>query len=89
MDKASLADGPMLFVCAETDSMFTLELREAWEKNLVERGLPATFLVYPGVEHGFAARLDGSENGIKQRLRALSDSVSFFRSHDQAGQLVS
>ena len=78
-DRVGMARVPLLFNCAETDHSFGPELRQKWETTLKERMLPAKFIVYPGVEHGFAARLDGTANGLQQRQAALTESIAFLK----------
>jgi len=70
---------PLLFLCAETDFAFTPEIRQHWEKALKERGSPARFIDFPGTQHGFAVRDDGSPNGVLQRQRALQETIAFFK----------
>jgi dienelactone hydrolase len=78
-DKISMVTVPMLFNCADSDHSFGPELRQKWEARLKERMLPAKFIVYPGVEHGFVARLDGTANGLQQRQAALTNSIAFLK----------
>jgi dienelactone hydrolase len=72
-------NAPLLFNCAETDSMFPPELRSHWETTLKEKMVPAKFVGYPGTDHGFAVRDDGTPAGVAARQRALQETVSFLK----------
>ena len=50
---------PVQFNCAEHDEFFSDNTRHEWEKILIERGVDAQFILYPGTEHGFATRSRG------------------------------
>ena len=78
-DNVSQLTAPALFVCAENDGAFTPEIRAHWEKTQKEKMVPAKFIDYPGTQHGFAVRDDGSPNGVQQRQAALQDSITFFK----------
>jgi len=69
---------PILFNCAETDSMFGPQLRAAMTEAFKERKFPAEFIDYPGTQHGFAVRGDGSEHTEAAKLKAQQDSIKFF-----------
>lgn len=77
-EEAAQIKRPILFLCAENDNLFTPELRQAFEKELTENGL-GTFLDYPGTNHGFLVRPDGSEQATQQRDKAVQDAIQFFK----------
>ncbi|KAH7886375.1 dienelactone hydrolase [Phlebopus sp. FC_14] len=49
---------PTLFSCAETDPMFSPEVRRRTEDILVEKKATYYFQIFSGVSHGFAVRCD-------------------------------
>jgi len=71
---------PFLFLCAEEDQMFPLELQETAKKIMAEKkeasGLESKFVFYPGTKHGFAVR------GV------MSDEVSVKAAEDAVKQAV-
>ena len=77
VDEAEKIKRPILFLCAENDSLFTADLRGHFEKVLTENGL-GKFLTYPRTTHGFISRPDGSEQIEKQRKKAIDDAIQFF-----------
>jgi len=81
VDLASSFNSPILFNCAEKDGAFTPELRAQWQKTLKERGVDAKFIDYPGTEHGFCVRTDGSEALEKAKKKAAENTRDFFLSH--------
>ena len=70
---------PALFLCAENDAVFPPATRGAAEAALRGRAAgPARFIVYPGTQHGFAAR--GNEGNAAERKAmdaAFADTVAF------------
>jgi dienelactone hydrolase len=81
IELADTFKAPILFNCAESDFAFTPELRAAWHKAIKEKGIPATFIDYPGTEHGFTVRTDGSPEKEKQKLLAADNTVDYFKKH--------
>jgi dienelactone hydrolase len=52
--------GPFSISAAETDGIFTIELRHKSEEILKETKQPWQINLFSGVEHGFAVRCDTS-----------------------------
>ena len=77
-EEAAQIKRPILFLCAETDQIFTPDLRDHFEKTLVPTGL-ATFVHYAGTTHGFVIRPDGSEQASQQKDKAIKDAIEFFK----------
>jgi len=77
-EEAAQIKRPILFMCAENDFLFTPDLRQEFEKELTSNGL-GTFKEYPGTEHGFVTRPDGSEHANQQRDKAVHDAIQFFK----------
>jgi dienelactone hydrolase len=69
---------PILFLCAENDNYFGPDIRGHFEKVLTSTGL-GTFIDFPGVNHGFVSRPDGSEQANQQRDKAVQDAIQFFK----------
>ena len=69
-EEAEKLQTPWLFNCAEKDQVFTPELRQHFESTLKQRNMDATFLDYPGTEHGFTIRPDHTEHGDQQMKKA-------------------
>lgn len=77
---------PQLWLCAGSDIAFGQKLRtkaeEICRRKEAAGGPPATFHVYPGVEHGFAVRGDGTNPVVKKaREDAFTKSSNFFKSY--------
>ena len=72
---------PALFLCAEHDSVFPPATRAAAEAALRGRAVGAArFVVYPGTQHGFAARgNEGNEAERKAMDAAFADAVAFLK----------
>ena len=78
---------PALFLCAESDNVFTDKARRDSEAALAARAAPpqpppAVFKLYPGTSHGFAAR--GNEGNEKEKAAmdaAFADAVAFLKEH--------
>ncbi|CAF1424096.1 unnamed protein product [Rotaria sp. Silwood1] len=77
-EEAKQIKRPILFLCAENDSLFTPELRQEFENELKSNGL-GTFLEYPGTVHGFVIRPDGSEQASQQKDKAVQDAIGYFK----------
>lgn len=73
---------PMLFLCAEKDSIFPDQMREIFEKELTSKGL-GEFHHYPGTEHGFVVRPTDSQQSQEQRDKAVQQAILFFNQHFQ------
>lgn len=69
---------PILFLCAENDSLFVSDLRQEFESELKCNGL-GTFIEYPGTTHGFVVRPDESQQVIQQKDKAVQDAIEFFK----------
>jgi len=70
---------PALFVCAERDNSFGSEIKAKFEQALKTNKIEATFIDYPGTEHGFAVR--GPAEVEKQKQKSLEDSLAFLKAH--------
>lgn len=57
-EEVDVITGPLSIAAAETDSIFTVELRRKVEEILQNKKLPYQVTLYGGVEHGFAVRTD-------------------------------
>ncbi|CAF2727166.1 unnamed protein product [Rotaria sp. Silwood2] len=77
-EEATQIRRPVLFLCAETDHLFTPDIEEYFEKELTENGL-GTFLKYPGTVHGFVVRPDGSPQVNQQSEKAIQDAIEYFK----------
>jgi dienelactone hydrolase len=72
---------PGLFLCAEVDNMFTDQMRKQAEEVLKSRNIKATFILYPGTQHGFAVRGNEHKEAVRDARRdALSKAIQFFTS---------
>lgn len=75
---------PLIISAAETDSIFTKDLRHTSEEILQEIGIHYQIDLFQGVEHGFTVRGDLNNKVVKYAAeKALSDQVSFFKFHEQ------
>jgi dienelactone hydrolase len=77
-EEAKQIKRPILFLCAETDQLFTSDLKQEFEKELKSNGL-GTFIDYPGTVHGFVVRPDESQQSQQQRDKAVQDAIQFFK----------
>lgn len=70
---------PVLFSCAETDSIFTPELRAATETILAKNKQRYQVDLFSGVSHGFAVRGDLNNPVVKYAAeKALKDQICWF-----------
>lgn len=77
---------PQLWLCAETDRAFGEKLRTKVEEICKRKesagGPPASFHLYPGVEHGFAVRGNAEDPVVrKAREDAFSKASNFFKTY--------
>jgi len=77
-EEAAQIKRPILFLCAETDYLFSPELQAYFEKELTANGL-GTFHTYPGTIHGFVTRPDGSEQSNQGSEKAIQDAIEYFK----------
>ncbi|KAK5960263.1 protein AIM2 PWA37_002333 [Arxiozyma heterogenica] len=69
----------LLISAAETDPVFTEELRHQTEAKLMEKGNCYQLDLFSGVSHGFAARGDISDPWVKYcKEKALADQIHWF-----------
>jgi len=74
--------GPLSISAAETDSIFTVELRHNSEGILKETKQPWQINLFSGVEHGFAVRSDPSVKLQKfAKEQAFFQAVTWFDEH--------
>lgn len=79
IDEVKAIKGPLFIAAAETDTIFTVELRHETEKVLAEVGAKYRITLMHGVEHGFAVRGDISVPWIKYaKEKAFADAVDWF-----------
>ncbi|KAH0613838.1 uncharacterized protein H6S33_005724 [Morchella sextelata] len=73
---------PLSIAAAQTDSIFTTELRHQSEAKLIEIGATFQINLYGGVEHGFAARGD-MKNPIHKfaKEQAFMQAVAWFNEY--------
>ncbi len=76
-EEAAQIKRPILFICAETDYLFSPELQEYFKKELTKNGL-GRFINYPGTVHGFVTRPDGSEQSNQGSEKAIHDAIEYF-----------
>lgn len=70
---------PLLISAAETDPVFTKELRHQTEAKLMEKGNRYQLDLFSGVSHGFAARGDISDPWVKYcKEKVLADQIHWF-----------
>ncbi|CCK70290.1 protein AIM2 KNAG_0E00220 [Huiozyma naganishii CBS 8797] len=73
------AHRPLLVSAAETDQIFTPELRHSSEEKLNEIGAMYQLDLFAGTQHGFAARGDVSDRRVKYaKEKALLDQIHWF-----------
>lgn len=70
-------ESPLLFNCAERDSIFVPELRKKFEEGLKPKGL-AVFNDYANTDHGFTVRPVG-EDGFKRAAEAHAAAANFYK----------
>jgi len=74
--------GPLSIAAAETDTIFTTELRHKSESILIETKQPFQINLFSGVSHGFAMRADLSVKPQKYgREQAFLQAVNWFNEH--------
>lgn len=72
-------DKPLLISAAQTDQIFSQELRHASETKLIEIGATFQIDLFSHVSHGFAARGDVSDPNVKYaKEKALQDQICWF-----------
>lgn len=70
---------PIIISAAQTDQIFTTELRHETEAKLVEIGARFQIDLFSGVEHGFAVRGDILNPAVKySKEKTLADQIKFF-----------
>ena len=83
-DNVAQCNQPTLFNCAQADHRFTPDIRQHWEQTLRTNNVPCKFVDYPGTQHGFAVRDDGSEVGVAARQRAIEETVAWLKQRAEA-----
>lgn len=67
---------------AETDSIFTTQLRHESEETLIKAGQPWQINLFSGVSHGFAVRADLSDKTQKwAKEQAFCQAVVWFNQY--------
>lgn len=77
-EEANQIKRPILFLCAQSDSIFTEDLRKEFENVLTSNDL-GKFIEYPGTTHGFVVRPEQNNSVIQQRDQAVQDAIQFFQ----------
>ena len=62
---------------AETDSIYTPEIRDYWNSVLEKKGLLSHHF-YPGTQHGFSVR-PSDEKSTEQAKLATQNTIAFFK----------
>ena len=87
-DNVGLCTAPTAFLCAEFDHRFPSEIRQHWERTLKEKQVPAVFVDFPGMSHGFAVRELGPKAGTPEaaaaRQRATQETIRFLKQQGAA-----
>ncbi|KAJ9300182.1 hypothetical protein DTO271G3_2299 [Paecilomyces variotii] len=74
--------GPLSIAAAETDQIFTTELRHESEGTLIKTGQPWQINLFSGVVHGFAVRADLSKPQNKfAKEQAFAQAIAWFAYH--------
>ncbi|KAF8541201.1 Alpha/Beta hydrolase protein [Trichophaea hybrida] len=82
MEELAAIKGPMSIAAAETDDIFTTELRHQSEAKLAEIGATYQINLFSGVTHGFAVRGDLSAPQVKwAKEKAFEQAVEWFKFH--------
>jgi dienelactone hydrolase len=79
----------VLFNCAETDQQFTPELLSVYRDVLTANRVDATFIHYPGTQHGYAVRNIAKEPDLIQkeaeaRAQTTAATIEFFKKHSSS-----
>lgn len=81
-DELQAIKGPYAISAAETDSIFTVELRHRSEEILKEVAQPYQINLYQGVEHGFAVRGDLKNRRVQYaKESAFLQAVQWFEEY--------
>ncbi|EAZ63547.1 hypothetical protein PICST_69023 [Scheffersomyces stipitis CBS 6054] len=79
IEEVSAIKKPILISAAETDSIFTVELRHQSEAELIKIGARYQLDLFSGVEHGYSVRGDISNPVVKYaKEKTLDDQVRWF-----------
>lgn len=79
VEELSAITGPLSIAAAETDTIFTPELRHESEKILAKLGVPYQLNLYGSVTHGFAVRADLSISKVRFAAdQAFEQAVTWF-----------
>ncbi|KAJ5476763.1 hypothetical protein N7475_002492 [Penicillium sp. IBT 31633x] len=74
--------GPLSIAAAETDSIFTTQLRHESEDTLIKAGQPWNINLFSGVSHGFAVRGDLSVPRQKwAKQQAFCQAIAWFNEY--------
>ncbi|KAJ5597357.1 hypothetical protein N7537_007441 [Penicillium hordei] len=81
-EELSAVKGPFSISAAETDSIFTTQLRHESEEILIKAAQPWQINLFSGVSHGFAVRADLSDPKQKwAKEQAFCQAVAWFNQH--------
>lgn len=81
-EELAAINGPLSIAAAQTDTIFTTELRHKSETILIGTKQPFQINLFSGVEHGFAMRADLSVPAQKfGREQAFLQAVAWFNEH--------
>ncbi|RPA99430.1 alpha/beta-hydrolase [Choiromyces venosus 120613-1] len=82
LDELAAVKGPLAISAAETDSLFTPDLRHASEAKLAEIKATYQIILFSGVEHGFAVRCDLKDEWQRwSKEEAFCQAVRWFKLH--------
>ncbi|KAJ5156308.1 hypothetical protein N7492_009111 [Penicillium capsulatum] len=74
--------GPFSIAAAQTDSIFTTQLRHESEETLIKAGQPWQINLFSGVSHGFAVRGDLNDKTQKwAKEQAFCQAVAWFNQY--------
>lgn len=79
-EEAKQIKRPILFLCAENDSIFTDDIKQVFQQELTQNGL-GTFINYPNTTHGFVVRPEDNQLVFQQRDKGFQDAILFFNKY--------
>lgn len=84
IDEVAAIKKPLLISAAETDPIFTTDLRHQTEAKLIEIGATYQLDLFSGVSHGFAVKGDISKDIVRYaKEKTVVDQVYWFNHHQK------
>ncbi|KAJ5203456.1 hypothetical protein N7449_005535 [Penicillium cf. viridicatum] len=81
-EELSAIKGPFSIAAAETDSIFTTQLRHESEETLIKAAQPWQINLFSGVSHGFAVRADLNDPKQKwAKEQAFCQAIAWFNQY--------